>query len=153
VYMAYASKNPSQGGNAGTLRLTLEEVTNLCPSLEGEYQAECWSKLWLLGRRVGLDARDVAKLCPTAPQHESCGRGVGEGMYYEYAMEAADAMEACPSYVQPACYYAIAWAEANAWAGSGGAKSAYQSVCGRFTGATGEECRRNEEEALRGSVQ
>jgi len=153
VYMAYASKNPSQGGNAGTLRLTLEEVTNLCPSLEGEYQAECWSKLWLLGRRVGLDARDVAKLCPTAPQHESCGRGVGEGMYYEYAMEAADAMEACPSYVQPACYYGIAWAEANAWAGSGGAKSAYQSVCGRFTGATGEECRRNEEEALRGSVQ
>lgn len=153
VYMAYASENPSQGGNAGTLTLTLEEVTNLCPSLEGEYQTECWSKLWLLGSRVGITASSVAKLCPAAPQHESCGRGVGEGMYYEYAMEADDAMSACPANVQPTCYYGVAWAEANAWAGSGGAKTAYQSVCGRFTGETGDECRRNEEEALRGSVQ
>lgn len=153
VYMAYASENPSQGGNAGTLTLTMEEVTNLCPSLEGEYQTECWSKLWLLGSRVGITASNVAKLCPTEPQHESCERGVGEGLYYEYDMEVADAMEACPSTVQPACYYGIAWAEANAWAGSGEAATAYQSVCGRFAGETRAACRRNEDEALRGSVQ
>lgn len=151
VYMAYALENPSQGGNAGTLTLALEEVTALCPSLEGEYQTECWSKLWLLGERVGIDARGVAKLCP--PAHDSCGRGVGEGLYYEYTMEASDAMEACPSNVQPACYYGIAWAEANAWAGSGGVAATYQSVCGRFTGETGATCRRSEEESLRGSVQ
>lgn len=151
VYMAYASENPSQGGNAGTLTLTLKEVTNLCPSLEGEYQTECWSKLWLMGEKVDIDARDVAKLCP--PAHERCGQGVGAGLYYEYDLEVADAMEACPLNVQPACYYGIAWAEANAWAGSGGTATAYQSVCGRFTGETGVTCRRNEKEALRGGVQ
>jgi hypothetical protein len=153
VYMAYASKNPSQGGNADALALTLEEVTKLCPSLEGAYQTECWSKLWLMGSRVGITASNVAKLCPAAPQHESCGKGVGEGLYYEYAMEADDAMLACPANVRPACYYGIAWAEANAWVGSGRAKTAYQSVCGRFTGEIRDKCLRNEDEAVRGGVQ
>lgn len=153
VYMAYATDNPSQGGDADTLMLTVDEVVKLCPSLEGEYQTECWAKLWLLGLRVGLLASEVAKLCPMDPQNGSCGRGVGEGLYYEYGMDPDDAIEACPMNVQPNCYYGIAWSEANAWAGSGGTVGGYQSICGRFSGETNVACRQSEAEALRGSVQ
>ena len=150
--MAYASENPSQGGAAATLQLTAEEVQGLCPVLEGEYQVECWSKLWLLGGRVGLKPVDIALLCPAETSASSCGKGVGEGLYYEYAMEAYDAMDACPANVRSTCINGVAWAEANAWAGSGGSAETYQSVCGKLSGKLQLECQTSENEALKGSV-
>lgn len=151
VFMAYSSENPSQGGAAGTLQLERDEVEGLCPALEGEYATECWSKLWLLGSRVEMSAAQVAMLCPVGVA--SCGRGVGEGLYYETGMEAFVAMDQCPVNVVEQCSYGIAWAEANAWVGSGGRRAEYRSVCGRFEGEQSVLCSESEKAALAGGVQ
>jgi hypothetical protein len=151
VFMAYASENPSQGGSGTTLRLNREEVLGLCTSLSGEWAAECWSKLWLLGSRVGISAAEVASVCPPSGA-ETCGRGVGEGLYYEKSLESGEAIKACPSNVREQCVYGIAWANANSWVGSGNQKKDYVSICGDVSGINTETCRTNEDEALKGAV-
>lgn len=152
VFMAYSLENPSQGGAASTLELAADEVRVLCQTLEGEYQVECWSKLWLLGERVGIKPADIAKLCPEETKAPSCGKGVGEGLYYGYNMEAEVAMEACPLNVKSSCIKGVAWSEANAWAGSGGSAETYESVCVKLGGNLLLECQESESEGLKGSV-
>lgn len=151
VFMAYASENPSQGGSATTLKLERGEVEDLCTVLEGEFATECWSKLWLLGSRVGMDAKEVSTLCPASAS--SCGRGVGEGLYYETGMDAEAAMSLCPGNVRESCAYGVAWAEANAWVGAGGKRGEYRSVCGRFDGEQRTACTESEQAALAGAVE
>lgn len=151
VFMAYASENPSQGGSGGALRLDRDEVLNLCPSLAGEWAQECWSKLWLLGSRVGIRAEEVAAACPKSGA-EACGRGVGEGLYYEKSLEVVEALEACPSNVREQCVYGVAWANANSWVGSGNSSEGYESICGTIGEINVEACRKSEGEALKGAV-
>jgi hypothetical protein len=152
VFMAYSTENPSQGGEAGSLNLTKTEVETLCNELSGEYQVECWSKLWLLGTRVGLKAGDVAKLCLKGAGESKCARGVGEALYYENDMEADEAISKCPIEIGVGCIYGIAWAEANSWAGSGGSRETYVSVCTELKDVELENCRKEEESALQGAV-
>ena len=151
VFMAYSSENPSQGGSSEALSLEKGEVEGLCLQLTGEFAEECWSKLWLLGSRVGIPATEIAKLCPTDGA-EKCGRGVGEGLYYENSLEAVAAIGKCPENVKTQCIYGVAWAEANVWAGSGNTRENYTSVCTTNLNVDLTECRRNEEEALKGAV-
>jgi hypothetical protein len=151
VFMAYSSENPSQGGEAAELRLQKEEVLGLCPRLAGEYQAECWSKLWLLGSRVGIGALEVAAICPPSGA-ENCGRGVGEGLFYENRLEAREALQKCPKSVADQCAYGVAWAAANVWVGEGNSREEYQSICAEISGIDPVVCRQNEEAALAGAV-
>jgi hypothetical protein len=154
VFMAYAEESASQGEYAPKRRLELDraEVVGLCSSLEGAYRVECWSKLWLLGSRVGLDADGVAALCPTdGPDAEICGKGVGEALVYESSFDHAVAVQRCPSgALQDSCMAGAAWANANAHVGSGGSRESYQSVCPAGTG--GAACRELESSALDGAV-
>lgn len=152
VFMAYAATNPSQGGEAEMLPLDKGEVLELCDRLEGEYRVECWSKLWLLGIKVGIGSLDVARICPQGPDGDDCGWGVGQGLYYEHSLDAGKAMSLCPSNVQPVCTYGVAWSEANSWAGSGGRIEEYQSVCGGLSETERVACLEAESEALRGTV-
>lgn len=153
VFMAYADENPSQGEYAPkqTLTLTRSEVLELCGTLQGAYREECWSKMWLLGQRVGVSPSEVAALCPDtdAPQ---CGRGVGEGLLYQYGLEVSEALEGCPARIEPYCLYGVAWSNANVWVGAGNRAETYTSVCPTQPSEVAAACRESELAALAGAV-
>lgn len=154
IFMAYADGNASQGDYAPRrpLDLTGDEVRTLCPRLEGAYAIECWSKLWLLGTRVGMGAMDVAALCPTDGEGaEWCGRGVGEGLLYETELEVDVALDRCPSTLSVWCIAGVAWSNANSHVRAGGQASDYISVC--LGDIDSSVCRESEKSALRGAVQ
>jgi hypothetical protein len=155
VFMAYAAAEASQGefSPKSPLELDADEVDRLCGTLDPDYEAECWGKLWLLGQRVGFGIEDVARRCETAGKHlDGCFKGVGTAVWYESGFDPDDAVAACSTMTDAAaCRRGVAWSSANSWLGQGERADTYPSMCGLVPEPERTACTAAEREALEGA--